>query len=87
MDSGGVSRQRYVAVAVGCWLFALQWHFNVTSTALPRHCHGTSMALPRQTKIVLVLLSAPLERVSDFRIRDCFLLNLNLTYFRMSDET
>ena len=33
MDNGGVSRGRSVAVSVGCWLLALQWLFNGTSTA------------------------------------------------------
>ena len=37
----GVSRGRSVAVDVGCWLFALQRHFNNTSTALQWHFHGT----------------------------------------------
>ena len=44
VDMDGVSRGRFVAVAVGCL------HFNGTSTALQRHYnrpfHGTSMALP-----------------------------------------
>ena len=47
VDSGGVSRGRSVAVAVGCWLFALQRHFNCTSTTLPRHFHGTFTTLSR----------------------------------------
>ena len=45
VDSGRVTRGRSVSVAVGCWLFALQWHFNGTSTVLQRHFNGTSMAL------------------------------------------
>ena len=44
VDSGGVCRGMCVAEAVGCELFALQWHFNCTSMALPRHFHGTSKA-------------------------------------------
>ena len=47
-NSGGVSRGRSVAVSVGCWLFACQWHFNNTSTALPRHFYSTSTVLPRR---------------------------------------
>ena len=39
--SGGVSRGRSVAVAVSCWIFALQRHFNGISKALPRHFYGT----------------------------------------------
>ena len=48
MDSGGVTRRRYVALAVCCWLLAgctsmaLQWHFNGNSTELQRHFNGTS---------------------------------------------
>ena len=45
VDSGIVTRGRSVSVAVGCWLFALQWHFNGTSRVLQRHFNGTSMAL------------------------------------------
>ena len=37
--SWGVNRGRSVALAVGWWLFALQQHFNGTSTALPLHFH------------------------------------------------
>ena len=44
LDSGGVSRRR--SVAVGCWLFALQRHFNGTSAAHYLHFNGTLMALP-----------------------------------------
>ena len=33
-DSERVSMGRYMAVAVGCWLFALQWHFNGNLMAL-----------------------------------------------------
>ena len=44
VDSGGVSRARSVAVAVGCCLFALQWQFNGTSMALQQNFNGTSMA-------------------------------------------
>ena len=33
VDRGGVSRGRYVGVAVGCCLFALQRHYNGTSVA------------------------------------------------------
>ena len=44
VDSVGVSRGRSVGVAVGCWLFALQRHFDGTSTALPWPFHSTSMA-------------------------------------------
>ena len=48
VDSGVVSRGRYVAVAVGRWLFALQWHLNSTSTtALQQHFHNTSTELQR----------------------------------------
>ena len=53
VDSGGVSRRRSVAVAVGCWLLAVctslapQWHFNSTSMALKRYFNGTSTALQR----------------------------------------
>ena len=52
VNNGGVNRGRSVtvAVAVGCWLFALEWHFDGTSTALQRHFHGTSSALQRQFK-------------------------------------
>ena len=35
VDWGGVSRG--MSVAIGCWLFALQRHFNGTSMALQRH--------------------------------------------------
>ena len=45
MDNGGVSGGRYVAVAVGCWLLALQWHSNSTSRALQRHFNGASKEL------------------------------------------
>ena len=69
VDSGGVSRERYVAVAVGCWLFALQWHFNGTSTALPRNFHGTSTA----KKNLLELLSKSVKRVSVSCMQDFFL--------------
>ena len=63
---------------------ALQWHFNGTSMALPWHFHGTSTALPwhfpgnahgtfmAQTKIVSVLLSALVERVSISNRRDFY---------------
>ena len=44
VDSGGVCRGRSVALAVGCWLFALQRHFSGTSTELPGNFHGTSTA-------------------------------------------
>ena len=50
-ESGGVSRGRSVAMAVGLWLFALQQHFNNTSMALPWHFHDTSMALPQKKDI------------------------------------
>ena len=48
VHSGGESRGKSVAEAVGCLLFALQWHFNGTSTALQRNFNGTSTVLPHQ---------------------------------------
>ena len=43
-----------MAVAVGCWLFALQRHFNGTSTALPRHFKkigiGASIRIARESQ-------------------------------------
>ena len=45
VDSRGVSMGRSGAVAVGCWLFALQRHFIGTSMALQQHFNGTSTAL------------------------------------------
>ena len=50
VNSWRLSRGRSVAVAVGCWLFALQRHFNGTSAALPRHFNKTSMALKKKKK-------------------------------------
>ena len=63
VDSEGVSRGRSVALAVGCWMFALQLHFNGTFMALSQHFHGTFTA-KKKNKKVLVLLSALVERVS-----------------------
>ena len=45
VDNGGVSRERSVAAAVGCWHFnsssiALQPHFNCTSTTLQIKLNG-----------------------------------------------
>ena len=53
MDSRGVSIGKYVAVAVGCYLFAFQWHFDGNSTAQEK----------LNIKMVSVLLSASVERV------------------------
>ena len=64
VDSGGVTRGRSVAVAVDCCLFALQCHFNGTSTALPQHFHGTST--------VSSLLSATVKRFSVSCLQDSF---------------
>ena len=50
VDSGGVSRGRSVAMVVGCWLFAFQWHFISPSMALPQHFHGTYMSHPQHKK-------------------------------------
>ena len=47
VDSGGVSRGWSVTVAVGCWLFALQQHFNSTSMALQQHVNDISTAFPQ----------------------------------------
>ena len=41
VENGGVIKGRSVAVAVGCWLLALQRHINGTSTALQRHFNST----------------------------------------------
>ena len=45
MDNGGVSGGRSVAVAVGCWLLALQWHSNSTSRAVQRRFNVASKEL------------------------------------------
>ena len=51
VHSGGVSRGRFVAVAVACWLLvvcismALQWYFNGPLTAFQLHFNGTYTAL------------------------------------------
>ena len=81
VHSGRVSRGRSVVVAVGCWLFVLQWHLNGTSTAPPWHFNGTSMALswhfhgnstslpwPCQGK--QKVLSASVKTVSVYPMRD-----------------
>ena len=74
VDSGGVSRGRSVAVAVGCL------HFNGTSTALPRHFHGTSTVLLRhfqgQKKLYLCFYPHRL-RDSTSLVWAIFLTNLN----------
>ena len=65
--SGVLNRGKSVAVAFGCWLYALQRHFNSTSMALPQHLKGiytkfddTSMA----KKIIVVFLSVLVGRFS-----------------------
>ena len=56
VDVGGVTKGR--SVTVGCWLFALQGDFNITSMALQWHLHGTSMVLQqnlnRKKKCVII---------------------------------
>ena len=74
VDSGGVTRGRSVAVAVGCLHFngtstALQLHFHGTSTALPQHFHCTSTTHLKKY-IVSLLLSASVEGFSFSGIQD-----------------
>ena len=45
VDNWGVSRGRSVAVAVGRWPFALQWHFNGTSLTLPLHLQNKNLSV------------------------------------------
>ena len=41
VKSGRVTRGRFVAVDVGCWLFSFQQHFHGTSMALPWYFNFT----------------------------------------------
>ena len=50
VDNGGVSRGRSVAAAVGCWLLALQRHFNGTSMALQWQHFGASIRIGRESQ-------------------------------------
>ena len=68
VDSGGVNKGRSVAVAVCCWLFALQRHFNGTSMALPWHFQGTSIANKNESLFV----SVSVKRFSVFHMRDLY---------------
>ena len=80
VDSGGVSRGKCVAVAVGCWLCALQRHSNGTSTALLRHFTGTQ-------KNVALLLSALVQRFSVSRMRDFYCgLPITAKYLKITGD-
>ena len=58
LDSVRVSRGRFVAVAVGCTSMALQWNFNGTFRALPRHFLGTSKVLYWQLQFFFIVMFA-----------------------------